>query len=136
MIHPNFEDLSSFIDKELPDWKLKEIEEHIEICPICRERLEDLLLIDQGVRASYKEFDTQTFTIEVLEKIRPKPVRRRSFRLRLATIGLAVSLIFGASFGIVRSKYRENLDREKQLLISQHNIVSSGDMGVIFISDR
>ncbi|MBC7320517.1 zf-HC2 domain-containing protein [bacterium] len=136
MNHPSFEDLSSFIDKELPDWKIREIEEHIDICPTCRERLEDLLLIDQGIRASYQEFDTQTFTAEVLERIRPKPVSRYNFRLKLATIGLAISLIFGASLGIVRSRYRENLNREKQLLISQHNIISSGDMGVILISDR
>lgn len=136
MNHPSFEDLSSFIDKELPDWKIKEIEEHIDICPTCRERVEELILIDQGIRASYKEFDTQAFTVEVLEKIRPKPARRYSFRLRLATIGLAISLIFGTSLGIVRSRYRENFNREKQLLISQHNIISSGDMGVIFISNR
>lgn len=136
MNHPSFEDISSFIDRELPDWKIKEIEEHINICSICKEILDDLLLIERGIKASHKEFDTQTFTIEVLEKIRPKPERRYNFRLKLATIGLVISLIFGTSLGIVRSRYRENLDRGKQLLISQHNIISSGDMGVIFISDR
>jgi len=136
MNHPSFEELSSFIDRELPDWKIKEIKEHIDECPSCKEKLEVLLIIDQGVRENYKEFDTQTFTAEVLEKINPTPTRRYSFRLKLATIGLAISLIFGVSLGIVRDMYRENFNREKQLLISQHNIISSGDMGVIFISNR
>ncbi len=136
MNHPSFEDISSFIDKELPDWKIKEIEEHINMCPTCKEILNDLLLIEQGIKASHIEFDTQTFTMEVLEKIRPKTERRYNFRLKLATIGLVISLIFGTSLGIVRNRYRGNLDKGKQLLISQHNIISSGDMGVIFISDR
>ena len=136
MNHPSFEDLSSFVDKELPDWKIEEIERHIEECPVCKERLELLFLIDRGVRESYREFDTHTFAAEVMEKIKPASVRRYNFRLKLATIGLAISLIFGVSLGIVRDLYRGNLDRGKQQLISQHNIISSGDMGVIFISSR
>jgi len=136
MNHPSFEDLSSFVDKELPDWKIEEIERHIEECPACKERLELLFLIDRGVRESYREFDTHTFAAEVMEKIKPASVRRYNFRLKLATIGLAISLIFGVSLGIVRDLYRGNLDRGKQQLISQHNIISSGDMGVIFISSR
>lgn len=136
MNHISFEDLSFFIDRELPDWRIREIEEHIEICPTCKERLEAILAIDNEIRSSsYKEFDVETFSVEVLEKIKPK-VTRYSFRLKLATIGIAISLVFGIGFGYLRNTYRDNLEREKYQLISQHHIISSGDMGIIFVSKK
>lgn len=135
MNHLNFEELSCFIDRELPEWRLQEIEEHIENCPSCKERLEFLLLIDQGVRSTYKEYDVESFSAEVLEKISPRPIKY-SFRLKLVTVGVAISLAFGIAFGFLRNTYRENLEKEKIQLISQHHIISSGEMGIIFISDK
>ncbi len=135
MNHISFEDLSCYIDRELPDWRMREIKEHIEDCPICKERLEAILAIDNGIRSSYKEFDVETFSLEVLERIKPKATRY-SFRLKLATIGIALSLLFGIGFGYLRNTYRGNLEREKYQLISQHYIISSGDMGIIFVSKK
>lgn len=135
MNHISFEDLSYFIDKELPSWRMKEIEEHIKDCPICRERLDAILLIDQGIRSTYKEYNIEDFSAEVLERIKPRS-SRYSFRLKLATISLAISLAFGIGFGYVRNIYRWNLEREKYQLISQHYIISSGDMGIILISKK
>lgn len=135
MSHLSFEELSQFIDKELPNWRMAEIKEHIDNCPACKEKLDTLLLIDQSIRETYKEYNTEKFSAEILERVESKPVRY-SFRLKLATIGVAISLAFGITFGFLRSTYRENLEEEKYKLISQHYIISSGDMGIIFISDK
>jgi predicted anti-sigma-YlaC factor YlaD len=135
MKHPRFEDLSAFIDGELQDEEMMEVKAHIDVCKECRDRVEFLLALDKGIRETQEKWDVDRFTSEVMERIHP-PVGRRNLILKVATIGIAASIIFGFAFTNIRDSYRENLNKEKYQLITQHQIISSGDMGIIFISER
>jgi hypothetical protein len=135
MEHPRFEDLSAFIDKELSEKETKEIEEHIRYCKSCSEKVQFLIALNRGIKETQKEWDVERFTSEVMERINP-PVRIQGFIVKVATIGIAASIIFGVAFSNIRDIYRENLNREKSQLITQHHIISSGDMGIILISEK
>ena len=135
MEHPHLEDLSAFIDRELPEREIKEIEEHILYCRACREKVQFLIALNKMIKETQKEWDVERFTSEVMEGINP-PIRKHNFILKVATIGIAASIIFGVAFNNIRDMYRENLNREKYQLITQHYIISSGDMGIILISDK
>ncbi|MGC9063887.1 MAG: hypothetical protein ACP5JL_04330, partial [bacterium] len=100
-----------------------------------RERVDFLRALDKMIRKTQKEWDVERFASEVMERVH-SPRRIYNFALKIATIGIAASIIFGFAFTNIRVLYRENLDREKYQLITQHQIISSGDMGIIFISEK
>ncbi len=119
LTHPTFSELSSFVDNELDEEKRKEIENHLNICKECREKVALLKGIDEVIIESTPKWVTENF-LDSLE-LTKKREKRFGFSVKKLALGLLAFLILTLPIlGILRTSYEERVNKEFQVLIEEH----------------
>ena len=119
MTHPTFSELSSFVDGELDKEKRKEIENHLNICKECREKVALLKGIDEVIVESTPKWVTENF-LDSLELTKKKE-KRFGFSIKKLALGILAFLILTLPvIGILRTSYEERVNKEFQVLIEEH----------------
>ncbi len=128
MKHPTFSELSSFIDGEFEEEKLKKIENHIKVCKKCRKTVEFLKSVDTTVIEGAPQWVTENF-LDSLDLNKAKEKRFGISLKKLALGFLAFLILTLPVIGILRTSYEEKVNKEFQVLIEEHNAI--GIEGVI-----
>ncbi len=128
MRHPNFSELSAYIDGELDKERKREIEAHIETCEKCRKEVELLKGIDEIIVDTAPKWVPENF-LDTLELTR-KREKRFGVTLKKLALGLLAIAIFSLPvLGILRVNYEEKVNKEFQVLIEEHKTM--GIEGVV-----
>ncbi len=128
MKHPRFSELSSFIDRELKEEKLKKIENHIKVCETCKKTVEFLKGVNTAVIENTPQWVTENF-LDTLDLNRVKEKRFGISLKKLALGFLAFLILTLPVIGVLRTSYEEKVNKEFQVLIEEHNTI--GIEGVI-----
>ena len=93
--HPNQDDLQAYLDQALVPGSSREVEEHLESCPACREKIALLEKMFTRLETLPEIPLHKDFSPDVLEMIRDQKQISRSLTWTLVFEGLAAGAILG-----------------------------------------
>ncbi len=114
------EELSAFLDKELPAGRQLEVEVHLRSCPACAKELERL----QRAGAAFREHARQPLPAGLLERLRrrlrPATSARRPEPMNPVGYVLALVLVIGVILvsGVAMKRFMPGLFSQIQTMIS------------------
>src|ERR1041384_545756 len=122
------DDLSAYVDGELPPARKPEIHAHVAGCPACQRRVAELEKLASGVAAMPQLQPAPRFLADVRRKIQAESEPRTSwidwlFRpvwLKVPIEALAVIIVAGFVLVLVRPSRKAEVDRKSTRLNSTH----------------
>lgn len=110
------EELSAFLDKELPAGRQLEVEVHLRSCPACAKELERL----QRAGAAFREHARQPLPAGLLERLRRRLRPRHEEKTSLLewSVVLAVTLGIVLFAGVAMRRFMPGLFSQIQTMIS------------------